>query len=133
RIQTNMSCHRRVPTHSTHPPTPAPTNTHTRPPTSTATPTIVTACGAIIGSITAGDGTQIGRMTRNAVIGTCAVPKAYPGTNDATVRHYDSYRFINTTGGTACVTVQLSNSCANNVFSAAYLTAYDPSNISTNY
>src|SRR5207244_2509870 len=81
----------------------------------------------------AGDGTQIGRMTRNAVIGTCAVPKAYPGTNDATVRHYDSYRFINTTGGTACVTVQLSNSCANNVFSAAYLTAYDPSNISTNY
>ncbi len=53
-------------------------------------------------------GTQTGRLLRNTVASTCAVPKANPGLNDATViRRYDSYVFTNTSASTICYTATL--------------------------
>ncbi|MBN8721355.1 MAG: S8 family serine peptidase [Acidobacteria bacterium] len=56
----------------------------------------------------AATGTQTGRLLRNGVPSSCAVPKANPGLNDATVvRRFDSYRFTNTSAVTQCYTVNL--------------------------
>ena len=85
------------------------------------------------GNIANTDPTQTGRLTRNGVASSCASPKAYPGANDATVRHFDQYSFTNTTASTACVTATVSNTCASNIFPVAYLGSYNPASISTNY
>src|SRR5204863_188450 len=49
--------------------------------------------------------------------------------------HYDAYTFTNSTGGPACVTVDLNTTCTgtNFIFSAAYLGTFDPANICTNW
>ncbi|MFO1351645.1 MAG: Calx-beta domain-containing protein [Gammaproteobacteria bacterium] len=51
-------------------------------------------------------GTQTGRLLRNGVASSCAVPKANPGLNDATVvRRYDAY--VITPSQSGCVTFTL--------------------------
>src|SRR6185295_14123152 len=86
------------------------------------------------GSIAAGDTTQTGRIVRNGVASSCAVPKAYPGTQDNLPnRRYDSYTFTNTSNAPACVTVNLTSSCGLNIFGVAYLGSYNPANIQQNY
>src|SRR5436190_8102743 len=90
-----------------------------------ATPTSTSIPGGcpiqITGSITAGDATQTNRLFRGGVAGTCGPPgtcSTSPGTF-----HYDAYTFTNSTGGPACVTVDLNTTCTgtNFIFSAAYL------------
>jgi len=85
------------------------------------------------GAITNTDPTQTGRMTRNGVASSCAAPKAFPGTQDAVLRHFDQYSFTNNGTTTACATFTVSNTCASNLFYATYLGSYNPASISQNY
>ena len=113
--------------------TPAPTNTPTRTPTRTPTPCAVgtTTSGAISGA----DPLQTGRLFRDGVDSTCAVPKTCPTLFNAVPVHYETHTFVNTSGGPQCFVVTLdSTGCgANQIYSAAYLSAYDPNNLCTNY
>ena len=85
------------------------------------------------GSIVNTDATQTGRMVRNGVASSCATPKAFPGIQDALVRHFDQYSFTNSGASTACVTFSVSNTCNNNLFAATYSGSYNPAAIATNY
>ena len=88
---------------------------------------------SITGSITTNDPVQIGRLIRNGTPSSCGQPKSCPNLNDSSSRHFDLYTFTNTSGVDACVTVSLTNSCSPNLFAAAYLTSYDPTNLCFNY
>ena len=97
-------------------------------------PTCVVPPSNFSGSIAAGDTTQTGRIVRNGVASSCAVAKAYPGTQDLLPnRRYDSYTFTNTSNATACVKVDLTSSCGTNIFGVAYLGSYNPANVQQNY
>ncbi len=97
-------------------------------------PTCVVPPSNFTGTIAAGDTTQTGRIVRNGVASSCAVPKVYPGTQDLLAnRRYDSYTFTNTSNATACITVDLTSSCGLNIFGVAYLGSYNPANIQQNY
>ncbi len=95
------------------------------------------ACGlclpSISGSITTNDLVQSGRLTRNGIGAGCGQPKACPTLSDGFPRHYDIYSFTNNTGAEACITIDLANSCSNNVFAAAYLSSFDPADLCANY
>ena len=74
-----------------------------------------------------------GRIIRNAVPSACGAAKAYPGLNDATPgRGFDAYTVTNNSGSTQCYTATLTQS-ASLLHVVAYLGAYDPSNVQTNY
>ncbi len=96
-------------------------------------------CGPTLmrGQLNAADGTQTGRLNRGGAPSTCASPRACPAVLNPTSQfHYDTYPFVNNTPGVQCVTVTLDASgCAisANLFSAAYLSSFDPSNLCTNY
>jgi len=97
-------------------------------------PSCVVPPANFTGSIAAGDTTMTGRIVRNGVGSSCAVAKAYPGTQDLLPnRRYDSYTFTNTSNATACVTVDLISSCGLNIFGLAYLGSFNPANIQQNY
>jgi hypothetical protein len=118
-----------------------PTNTATNTPTITATatdtPIPCTTPAPITGSIINADLVQDGRVTRDGVSSTCAVPKVgCPGNPyTGTPYHYDAYTFTNTTGVSQCVSVTLNSACggANEVMSEAYLGSYNPANVCANY
>lgn len=114
-------------TGTTTPPTATSTVTHT--PAATATPCVIS------GSITMSDGNQLGRLNSLLVASTCSSPRPCPGILDNFVRHYDAYTYANATGSTVCITVDLTNSCLNDVLiqSAAYLGSFDPTNLCANY
>jgi hypothetical protein len=118
----------------TLPPTVPATSTNTPVP-ATSTPTPVPAGQPIPGAISGTDPTQAGRIVRDWVPSTCATVKTVPGNGDTLAHHYDAYTFANTTGSTACVTVQLDSACTgtNDVFSMAYLGSFNPASITTNY
>lgn len=80
-------------------------------------------------------GTQTGRLTRNGVVSSCASPKTCPGLNDSTVRAYDAFSFSNSQCSDVCVTATLNTACtgSNYLFMVAYLGAFVPSNLCTNY
>jgi len=90
-------------------------------------------------SLTAADARQTSRMGRDSSASECAAGKACPGAfATATGQHlYDKYAFTNSSSSTACVTVNLTAdaSCAgsNQIQSVAYLGAFDPGNLCTNY
>jgi uncharacterized repeat protein (TIGR01451 family) len=48
-------------------------------------------------------------------------------------RQYDAYTFTNPSSSAKCVTVALTSGCGVNIFTAAYLGAFDSNNIQTNY
>lgn len=106
-------------------------------PSNTPSPTTTPLpCDVVInGSITASDPQQAGRLSRNGVVSSCAAPKSCPGVFDTAGRSYDAYTYVNTTSTTACITVRLDDrGCGgNDLFSAAYLGSYDPTNVCTNY
>lgn len=86
------------------------------------------------GTIAAGDTTMTGRIVRNGVASSCAVPKVFPGTQDLLPnRRYDAYTFTNSGNATACVTVNLTSACSTNIFDAVYLGSFNPANLSQNY
>lgn len=126
----------------THTSTPSftPTSTITMSPTQTKTPTVTnTPCPGRIqtrnGSIAAGDVTQTSRLFRNGLADSCPTHKACPGTSGSETLRYDTYSFVNTSPGAKCFTISLdSTGCgANNLFTAAYQTSYDPADKCTNY
>lgn len=83
---------------------------------------------------TAVTGTQLNRLNRNGITSSCAAPKTAPPLQEAapgTSKRFDSYTFTASTTG--CVTVTINPSNATALFSAAYLTSFDPNAIQTNY
>jgi len=100
-------------------------------PTCVCPPTIVT------GALAAGDLTQTGRLGRDGVANSCAIPKACPGAiaGDTNQHLYDLYTFTN--GPTAaCVTITTTATCpaaTNPIITVAYLGTFVPTNFCTNY
>lgn len=86
------------------------------------------------GAIAAGDTAQTLRMFRDGRGTTCTFNR--PQTTSAGAYLSDQYTFTNTTGGQACVFIDLdSTGCGvatNQISVAAYLTSYNPASILTN-
>ncbi|MDQ2808602.1 MAG: S-layer homology domain-containing protein [Chloroflexota bacterium] len=115
-------------------PTPLGSATATRTPSPIATATQCAGAINVTGTITNTDPTEAGRLVRDGVRSTCAAPKAPPAANDTLPRHYKVYTYTNNTGGSQCVTVNITNNCGNNaLLSTAYSPAFVPSAITTNY
>ena len=76
-------------------------------------------------------GTQTGRLNRNGVGSTCAVPKMCDIFLNDPGRAFDAYTINNGTGATACVTAELTvlTQTGCNLQMNAYLNTYDPVNI----
>ena len=58
-----------------------------------------------------------------------------PSLGDGLGHHVDSYSYTNSSATSQCITVQLSSACtaSNDVFSVAYLGAYNPASVQGNY
>jgi hypothetical protein len=83
------------------------------------------------GSLSAGDPTQHGHLSRGIAASACGAKKATPGLIDTGVtRHYDSFRHTNASESPVCTLVSLDQmgacSTTERTFSAAYLPAFDP-------
>ncbi|HEX4630891.1 MAG TPA: hypothetical protein VH188_07980, partial [Chthoniobacterales bacterium] len=103
--------------------------------------TVPSACGTgpnvpISGSIDSTDPkTTMGRLGRANPPSTCAAPKGCPGAlpGGAAARSYDAYSFVNGPGP-SCVTFTPGTGAGSAVILAgAYLGAFDPTNVCTNY
>ncbi len=109
------------------------TNATTNPVTATVTVTPqIAQPGPVVftGSLDVGDPTlTAGRINRNAVASSCAVPKTFPGIFGTGPYFYDLYTLINTTGAAQCVTVSYSSTTANQVHVTAYNGSFNPANI----
>lgn len=80
-------------------------------------------------------GNQLGRLNRNGVASTCAVPKACLIFTATGNRAFDTYSIPNESGADACVAINLNvtTQTGANYQSNAYLNTYDPNNICTGY
>lgn len=82
--------------------------------------------------------TQSGRIFRDAIPSACP-SKPYPGIfNVGTIYNYEEFIYSNTSGATACVTVNFdpntgATPCGTNAHASAYLNSYDPANQATNF
>lgn len=82
--------------------------------------------------------TQLGRIFRDAIASVCP-SKVYPGIfNAATTFNYETFTYTNTSGATACVTVNFDPNtggtpCGTNAHASAYLNSYNPASQATNY
>ena len=128
-------------------PTPTPTASPSATPTPTATlaptatpsptPTGSPSCTPIVinGSIANGDPTQTDKLVHSGIPQTCPATTtcALRGLSDSF--RYDAYTFTNTTGATQCVTINTNTACEGDqdIFIAAYLGSFDPSNICNNW
>lgn len=83
--------------------------------------------------VTAGTGTQTGRVSRNGVATTCeTTPKVWPGFASATgSRQHDTYTFTATRN--VCTTFTMTAANGINLFFDAYSPSFDAAGISTNY
>jgi hypothetical protein len=105
--------------------------------TLTVSSTNIASCPADIitgGSITASDSTQVGRLLTGA-ISNCSTAATCPGPVNSLPRHFDQYRYVNTSSTAECVTVELNASGCGGQFmaSASYLDNFDPANLCANY
>ncbi|HXQ73950.1 MAG TPA: S8 family serine peptidase [Pyrinomonadaceae bacterium] len=74
------------------------------------------------------------RHFRDGIPSSCGVQKAFPGTSTPGNHQYDAYQFQTcANSGPTCVTVTLSAANGVNLFSAAYLGAFNPANLAQNY
>ena len=80
-------------------------------------------------------GNQTGRLNRNGVASSCAVPKACNIFATTGARAFDAYTFPNLSGTDACimVTLDVTTPTGANYGVDAYLDSFDPANICTNY
>lgn len=87
------------------------------------------------GAIVSTDSTQTGRINRFAPPSVYTSNKPFPGLFSTTPGyHYDAYIFVNTNSFDEAVFITLSSTATTSVpFSEAYLTAFDPTNLATNY
>ncbi|MFH1176036.1 MAG: hypothetical protein V1750_01420 [Acidobacteriota bacterium] len=85
-----------------------------------------------------GTNTQSGRIFRDSIQSTCP-SKVYPGIfNVGTIYNYETFTYNNTSGTTACVTVNFDPNvgtppCSTNAHASAYLGSYDPNNQAANF
>ncbi len=115
-----------------------PTRTATSLPAQTAAPPTATPGAGnttVQGSITAADRVQTDRLVRDWAPSACAAAKSVPSRGDGLGHHADAYTYTNSSASSQCITVQLSSACtaSNDVFSVAYLGAYNPANVQANY
>jgi subtilase family protein len=91
--------------------------------------------------VTGASGVQNFRLNRDGIVSSCTEQKPTPTLAPATAanggpgaRRFDAYT-INTcaNSGTACATVTLEGADAVNLFTAAYVPSFDPTNIQRNY
>jgi hypothetical protein len=80
-------------------------------------------------------GNVVGRLNRNGISSTCDAPKACLIFDPANNRAFDAYSIPNESGEDACVSVSLSETADQtcNLQSNAYLGAFVPGSICTNY
>jgi len=99
-------------------------------------PVALAATFTYSGAITAGDPTQTGRLnqTGNTTGTTCSSPKANPGAADSTARHFDVYKFANTSGSPTCVIVTAdARGCSAAINSTMYSPVFQPNSVASNY
>ena len=80
-------------------------------------------------------GTQMGNVTKNGAQSACGTAKTFPGIVNPTISFpFDRFSFTNN-GPAICVTFTIDTACSGNqqLFAAAYLGSYDPTNLATNY
>lgn len=80
--------------------------------------------------------TQTSRLYRDGIPSKCGVaPKATPATLDNEILAQDTYTITNATGSSVCYEIKLENTTPSPrpLFAVAYLGAFDPSSIQTNY
>ena len=89
---------------------------------------------------TAVTGAQVNRLTRDGRASTANLPKTCPGVSAANIPRFDRYTFTTCASGaaTTTITVTLTTPCptaagGTELFSAAYLGSFVPSNVCTNY
>jgi hypothetical protein len=87
-----------------------------------------------LSSLTTADLTQTDRLGRDGIPSTCA-GKSSPGGGFAGTKYYKKFTFANNGGSATCFTVALTAAAggAGDIESAAYLNAYDPTNLNLNY
>ncbi len=74
------------------------------------------------------------RHFRDGIPSSCGGAKVFPGTSTPGNHQYDAYAFQTcANSGPTCVTVTLSAANGVNLFSAAYLGAFNPANLAQNY
>ena len=85
-------------------------------------------------SLTAGDSTQLGRLTRNGIIADWSSTEPFPGTINLTTSHHFRTFVISAASLTLTPYVQVNVDDPNaHVFVSAYLVSYDSTNLATNY
>lgn len=93
--------------------------------------------GAVNSSFTGGN-VQLGRIFRDGVASVCP-GKAYPGIfNPATSYNFETFTYSNTSGATACVTVNFNpdagaTPCGTNAHASAYINSYNPASQGDNF
>ena len=89
----------------------------------------------VTGAIVSTDSTQTGRLNRSGTPSVYTSNKPFPGLVSTTPGyHFDAYTFVNTNPFDEAVFITLSSTATTNLpFSEAYLTAFDPTNLATNY
>ena len=74
------------------------------------------------------------RMRLNTVTSMCAAPKMIcPGYFGNSGVYYKSYCYTNESSNNECINVKLQVSCAAQIFCAAYLNSFDPTDVCINY
>ena len=85
-------------------------------------------------SYTATTGLQVSRMNFTFPISGCGAVKTNPGAAvSALTRRYDAYTFTNTSAAPICVTVLLTHSATALLYADAYMPAFVPTAVSTNF
>jgi hypothetical protein len=80
-------------------------------------------------------GTQTNLVFPDDPQSTCGAPTAFPGTLTSTTPQYDAYTLTNVTGAAVCTTISITadKSSPGAIMAAAYLGAFNPASVGTNY
>ena len=82
-------------------------------------------------ALSAGDPTQMGRLSRDGIISDWSGPKAFPGVINPTISyHYKTYVIPITNAPYVQITV---DDPPGAIFASAYLNSYNPADLSMNY
>jgi hypothetical protein len=83
---------------------------------------------------TAATGLQLSRLNFTFPISTCGTTKANPGAAVSSLnRRYDAYTFTNSSTSPICATVLLTHSATVLLYVDAYMTAFNPGSVATNF
>jgi hypothetical protein len=98
------------------------------------TPSLASADISSGGTLDGAAPTQTGRLSRTGVPSACGAAKVNPGLTTATgTRSYLPFTVTNSTATTRCYIVTMTAADGINLYAAAYLGSFDPSNPATNF